>query len=192
MAFMPRKFEKPAMLSSLDVADEDYLRAIGRVTVNWAQLEWTINWEIRSLFVHPSLAHRRTEPLRKEFKARASYWREAVVPIIPDQKKCQKLINIIDRSVQARNDRDWVIHGSIQAPPPAEAQEHLNLSIKVARVALVTYGERPLQWTIRDKPITAEWINRLANRISKIHADLTRFALLDLSPLLEEHVSKSK
>ncbi|MGC1181177.1 MAG: hypothetical protein ACLQF1_21315 [Methyloceanibacter sp.] len=57
---------------------------------------------------------------------------------------------------------------------------------------LVTYGQKPFQWTIREKRMSAAWINRLANKISHVHADLLSFAMRDLAPILEAHSPKSR
>jgi hypothetical protein len=180
---MAGKFEHPAMLGQLD---DDYLRAIGRVASAWASLEWTINWEIRSLYVHPEVAPLRKDFLRKEFKARAIFWREQAAKVVQEPQKLRALIRIIERAVQAHNDRNWVVHGAIRSPLPPQIVEQLKLSPATrGEIALVTFGNTPFEWKIRRKSIDLAWIERLANKITQVHADLLQFAMVDLAPILK-------
>ena len=92
------------------IKDDDRLRALGRVTANWAFYEQRIDMWLRVLLGQPESAGFQKN-LRLEFKRRVDLWRDlsAIHHLEPDKAKA--IADIIQRSAQARHDRDWAVHG---------------------------------------------------------------------------------
>jgi len=180
---MGRRFEERRSWSNLPDA---YLTAIGRVASEWAFLEFEINRHLITLHAHPLLAPEAGKPLRKDFRSRAEFWWQQVPAIYPRKKQQERAYSLIRRARNARDNRDWVIHGRLFVPIPVEIQRQLGIArpTNQATIELMTYGEERRSWKTQTKFVNAAWIERLANRIAVLHSDLIFFTTDELGPIL--------